>query len=46
MEIVVTGDNSKTLFNPQYKETYHSKFGAVTESRTIFIEGSDLAAAF
>ena len=45
MEIVVTGDDSKTLFNPQYKETYHSKFGAVTESRTIFIEGSDLAAA-
>ena len=45
MEIVVTGDNSKTLFNPTYKETYHSKFGAVTESRTIFIEGSNLAAA-
>jgi len=46
MEIVVTDDNSKTLHNPKYNETYHSKFGAVTESRTIFIEGSDLAAAF
>jgi len=45
MDIVVTEDNSKTLFNPKYKETYHSKFGAVTESRTIFIEGSNLAAA-
>ena len=34
----MTGDKSKTLLIPELNETYHSKFGAITESRHIFIE--------
>ncbi len=38
VELVVTGDGSHTLFVPALKEHYHSIFGAIRESRHIFID--------
>ena len=38
MEIRKTDDGSQTLWSPQYGETYHSSFGAYTESNHVFIE--------
>lgn len=35
---MVTGDGSLTLQSPDHREHYHSTYGAVTESRHIFIE--------
>lgn len=43
MRIVTTGDGSKTLFSERYQQTYHSTYGAVTESQAVFLEGSCLA---
>lgn len=37
-EVRVTGDGSTTLFSQYFSETYHSVFGAVTESKVVFIE--------
>ncbi len=37
-EIRITGDGSKTLFVPELNEHYHSTFGAITESKYVFIE--------
>ena len=37
MEIKTTADGSHTLFIPELNEHYHSTFGAVQESRHIFI---------
>ena len=42
MRLITTGDGSKTLYSDRYKQTYHSAYGAVTESRTVFLEGSRL----
>jgi tRNA U34 5-methylaminomethyl-2-thiouridine-forming methyltransferase MnmC len=38
VEIIVSGDGSHTLFVPGLKEHYHSVYGAINESRHIFIE--------
>ena len=38
MEKVLTADNSETFFSDQYKETYHSKSGAIEESLKKFVE--------
>ncbi|MEI6456989.1 MAG: tRNA (5-methylaminomethyl-2-thiouridine)(34)-methyltransferase MnmD [bacterium] len=38
LKVVVTKDGSHTLFVPELNEHYHSSFGAVTESRHVFIE--------
>jgi len=38
VELVVTGDGSHTLFIPVLKEHYHSTFGAIRESKHIFID--------
>ena len=38
MEFVTTGDGSKTLYNAEIGECYHSKHGAVQESRHVFIK--------
>jgi tRNA U34 5-methylaminomethyl-2-thiouridine-forming methyltransferase MnmC len=35
--IVVTADGSHTIFHPSLQEHYHSSFGAISESRHIFI---------
>jgi len=37
-DIRITGDGSHTLFDAHTGEHYHSTFGAVTESKHIFIE--------
>ena len=37
-EIVQTADGSNTLYIPDLDEHYHSKFGAIQESKHIFIE--------
>lgn len=37
MDYVVTGDGSKTLYNEQVGEHYHSKHGAVQESKHVFL---------
>lgn len=38
MDFVITGDGSKTIFNPHIGEHYHSKHGAVQESRHVFLK--------
>ncbi len=36
--MITTGDGSHSLYVPRLDETYHSSFGAITESEHIFIE--------
>lgn len=38
MQIITTGDGSHTLFSGQFNEIYHSRHGAIQESRHVFIE--------
>ena len=38
VRLITTGDGSDTLFVPELNEHYHSTFGAINESRHIFIE--------
>ena len=38
VEIILTEDGSHTLKVPELKEHYHSTFGAIAESRHVFIE--------
>ena len=38
MEFVTTGDGSKTIFNAQIGENYHSKHGALQESQHVFLK--------
>lgn len=38
MEIRKTKDGSETIWSETYQQTYHSVFGAVTESKHVFIE--------
>lgn len=35
---VTTADGSKTIFNPQVGESYHSKHGALQESKHVFLK--------
>ncbi len=37
MEFVITADGSKTLYHPGIGEHYHSRHGAVQESRHVFV---------
>ncbi len=37
MDLVTTGDGSKTLYNATVGECYHSKHGAVQESKHVFV---------
>lgn len=37
IEIKITKDNSHTLFVPELNETYHSRHGAIQESKHVFI---------
>lgn len=39
-KIITTDDGSKTIYLPEIDEQYHSHFGAVTESRHIFIHNA------
>jgi len=38
LRVITTDDGSHSLFVPHLNETYHSSFGAITESEHIFIE--------
>ena len=38
MQIITTGDGSHTLFSEQFDEVYHSRHGAIVESKHVFIE--------
>ena len=37
LELVTTSDGSKTIFNPQVGEHYHSRHGALQESKHVFL---------
>lgn len=37
LSFVITADGSKTIYNPQVGENYHSKHGALQESRHVFL---------
>jgi len=37
LKIVETADGSKTIYNPQVGENYHSKHGALQESKHVFV---------
>ena len=39
----ITGDGSTTLYRADLNETYHSRHGAITESRHIFLNHGFLA---
>jgi tRNA U34 5-methylaminomethyl-2-thiouridine-forming methyltransferase MnmC len=42
-QIITTSDGSHSLYNPELDETYHSRHGALQESRYVFIQqGLDL----
>ena len=43
VKIVQTADGSNTLFVPELNEHYHSTFGALQESRHVFIKNGLLA---
>jgi tRNA U34 5-methylaminomethyl-2-thiouridine-forming methyltransferase MnmC len=38
LKIVTTADGSNTIFNPQVGENYHSRHGALQESRHVFLK--------
>ena len=38
LELISTNDGSHTIFVPSLNETYHSRKGAISESRYVFIE--------
>ena len=38
LHFVTTADGSKTIFNPQVGEHYHSKHGALQESKHVFLK--------
>jgi len=38
LQIVQTADGSNTIFNPQVGENYHSKNGALQESKHVFVK--------
>ncbi|MGQ2984075.1 tRNA (5-methylaminomethyl-2-thiouridine)(34)-methyltransferase MnmD [Flavobacterium sp.] len=37
-QIITTDDGSVTIYLPEMKETYHSKFGAIQEANHVFIQ--------
>ena len=38
LKIVPTADGSNTIFNPQVGENYHSRHGALQESKHVFLK--------
>ena len=45
LSVALTADGSKTLYSGRFGEHYHSTFGAVSESKHVFIEAGYLATA-
>lgn len=43
MEPSITADGSNTLYSHRYAQTFHSRHGAVAESRHVFLAGSSVA---
>lgn len=43
MNVIQTADGSPTLFSDRYNESFHSTFGAATESRYVFLETSGVS---
>jgi tRNA U34 5-methylaminomethyl-2-thiouridine-forming methyltransferase MnmC len=43
MRPIQTADGSKTLHSERYAQTFHSDKGAVTESKHVFLESSEVA---
>lgn len=43
MEPSITSDGSNTLYSLRYAQTYHSRHGAVAESRHVFLAASSVA---
>jgi tRNA U34 5-methylaminomethyl-2-thiouridine-forming methyltransferase MnmC len=43
LSFVLTPDGSKTLHSDRYAQTFHSSKGAVTESKHVFLESSEVA---
>jgi tRNA U34 5-methylaminomethyl-2-thiouridine-forming methyltransferase MnmC len=43
MKLIQTADGSKTLHSERYAQTFHSDKGAVTESKHVFLESSQVA---
>lgn len=43
--IISTGDGSHSLYSPLYDETYHSRFGAISESKHIYLNNGLLSIA-
>ena len=41
-KLLKTADGSFTVHNVFYSEAYHSKGGALTEAKSLYIEGSAL----
>lgn len=46
MKVIQTADGSPTLFSDRYNESFHSTFGAATESRYVFLESSGVTERF
>ncbi len=42
MQLIETDDGSYTLLDPDRQETYHSKFGALTESDQVYLRNSGM----
>ncbi len=42
LKIFTTEDGSHSLYSETYGQSYHSRFGAVTESRHVFLQGCAL----
>jgi len=43
VDVRVTEDGSRTLLSKRYGETYHSRYGALTEARHVFLTGGGVA---
>ena len=41
--VALTADGSKTVYSRRFEEHYHSKFGAVNESKHVFVEAGYMA---
>jgi len=43
-QLIITSDGSHSFFVPELNETYHSKLGAITEAKHVFIKNGLMAA--
>ena len=37
-QIITTADGSKTIYLPEWNESYHSKHGAIQEAKHVYIQ--------